>query len=124
MYSIAVNVFADFGAYDAYLMYIIVSALFIPILIVGIIANVKVNSTFAKYAKVDSRTGLTAAEVARRILDAEGLTDVAIVRIRGNLTDNYNPSTKVLSLSESVYGSTSVAALGVACHEADRKSVV
>jgi hypothetical protein len=118
VYSIAVNVFADFGAYDAYLMYIIVSALFIPILIVGIIANVKVNSTFAKYAKVDSRTGLTAAEVARRILDAEGLTDVAIVRIRGNLTDNYNPSTKVLSLSESVYGSTSVAALGVACHEA------
>lgn len=118
VFSIGINVFAEMGAYDAYLMYIIVSALFIPILIVGVVANVKVNSTFAKYSKVDSNTGLTAAEAARRVLDSEGLTDVAIVRIRGNLTDNYNPSTKVLSLSESVYGSTSVAALGVACHEA------
>lgn len=112
------SMLAEVSAYDGYLMYIIVSALFIPVFIVGIIANIKVNSTFEKYGRVDSRTGLTAAEAARRVLDSEGLFDVAIVRIRGNLTDNYNPSTRVLSLSESVYSSSSVAALGVACHEA------
>ncbi|MCI9030955.1 MAG: zinc metallopeptidase [Clostridia bacterium] len=106
------------NAYDAYLLYIIVTVLIIPIFLFGIIASVKVNSTFSKYSRVDSRTNLTAAEAARKVLDSEGLQDVTIRRIRGNLTDNYNPSTKVLSLSDSVYDSTSVAALGVACHEA------
>ena len=112
------SVIAAASAYDGYLLYIIVTALIIPIFLVGIFASVKVNSTFSKYSRVDSRTNLTAAEAARKVLDSEGLTDVTIRRIRGNLTDNYNPSTNVLSLSDSVYDSTSVAALGVACHEA------
>lgn len=112
------GVLSTTSAYDAYLLYIIVTALIIPIFVLGIIANVKVNSTFSKYSRVDSRTNLTAAEAARKVLDSEGLQNVTIRRIRGNLTDNYNPSTNVLSLSESVYDSTSVAALGVACHEA------
>lgn len=116
--SVSLNMLCDVSAYDGYLMYIIVTALFVPIFLLGIFANIKVNSVFAKYSRVDSNTNLTAAEAARRVLDSEGLQDVAIVRIRGNLTDNYNPSTRVLSLSESVYDSTSVAALGVACHEA------
>lgn len=103
---------------DAYILYMVVTALIIPVFLLGIIASVKVNGTFSKYSRVDSRTNLTAAEAARKVLDSEGLTDVAIRRIRGNLTDNFNPSTNVLSLSESVYDSTSVAALGVACHEA------
>ncbi len=115
---VSLNMLCDISAYDGYLMYIIITALFIPIFLLGIFANVKVNSVFAKYSRVDSNTNLPAAEAARRVLDSEGLQDVAIVRIRGNLTDNYNPSTRVLSLSESVYDSTSVAALGVACHEA------
>ena len=112
------KVFSTANTFDAYLLYIIVTALIIPIFLLGIIANVKVNSTFSKYSRVDSRTNLTAAEAARKVLDSEGLANVTIRRIRGNLTDNYNPSTNVLSLSESVYDSTSVAALGVACHEA------
>lgn len=114
----SLNIFLSVSAADGYLLYIIVTALFIPILLIGIFSSVKVNSTFAKYARVDSKTNLTAAEAARQVLDSEGLDNVAIVRIKGNLTDNFNPSTNVLSLSESVYDSTSVAALGVACHEA------
>lgn len=103
---------------DGYLLYVGVATLFLPILLIGIFSSIKVNSTFRKYNRVDSNTNLTAAEAARRVLDSEGLENVPIVKIRGNLTDNYNPSTNVLSLSETVYDSTSVAALGVACHEA------
>ena len=112
------SLLCEVSSYDAYMLYIVVSALIIPIFLVGIVAQVKVNSTFAQYSRVDSRTNMTAAQAARKVLDSEGLVDVQIRRIRGNLTDNYNPSTGVLSLSETVYDSTSVAALGVACHEA------
>lgn len=103
---------------DGYLLYIIVTALFIPVFLIGIFASIKVNTTFSKFSRMDSKTNLTAAEAARKVLDSEGLDHVAIVKIRGNLTDNFNPTTNVLSLSETVYDSTSVAALGVACHEA------
>lgn len=89
----------------------------IPALLFGMYAQFKVNSTFSKYSNVKNRRGWTAAEVARKILDDHGLYNVAVARISGNLTDNYNPSTNTVSLSESVYGSTSVAAIGVAAHE-------
>ncbi len=100
-----------------YKLYLIVIALFIPLTIAGIIAQIKVDSTFKK-CSVAAECGLTAAEIARRVLDDNGLYTVKIVRISGHLTDNFNPTTNTLSLSQSVYGSTSVSAIGVACHEA------
>lgn len=89
----------------------------LPALIFAAYAQFKVSSTYNRFSRVDNRNGWTAAEVARRILDSNGLHDVQIQRIRGNLTDNYNPSTNIISLSESVYSSKSVAAIGVAAHE-------
>lgn len=89
----------------------------IPALIFGAYAQYKVNSTFKKYSSVSNSRGITAAEVARQILDDNGLYDVQVVHIKGNLTDNFNPKTNVVSLSDTVYGSTSVASIGVAAHE-------
>ena len=80
-------------------------------------ASTHVNSTFNKYSRVRSNSGMTGAQAAQRILESQGIYDVSIRHISGNLTDNYNPSTKVLSLSDATYGSTSVAAIGVAAHE-------
>lgn len=91
--------------------------LVVPTLILGLIAQAMVSSTFNKYSKVRSMSGYTAAEVARMILDRNGLHNVSVVRISGNLTDNYNPQTQTVSLSDSVYNSTSVASIGVAAHE-------
>ena len=89
----------------------------IPALILTVWAQFKVNSTFEKYSKVRSARGLTGAEVARRILDLNGLRDVTVVRTKGNLTDHYDPRAKTVRLSESVYDNMSVAAIGVAAHE-------
>lgn len=89
----------------------------LPALIFAAYAQLKVSSTYNRFSRVDNRNGWTAAEVARRILDSNGLHDVQIQRISGNLTDNYNPSTNIISLSDSVYSSKSVAAIGVAAHE-------
>jgi hypothetical protein len=80
-------------------------------------ASVKVKSTFARYAKVRSMSGMTGAEAAERILHSSGIYDVSIQRVAGQLSDHYDPRTKVLRLSDSVYGDTSVAAIGVAAHE-------
>lgn len=80
-------------------------------------ASARVNSTYQKYARVRSMQGLTGAEAARRILYYAGLTNVRIEHVNGNLTDHYDPKGKVLRLSDSTYGSTSVAAIGVAAHE-------
>lgn len=91
--------------------------LLIPALLFGLYAQFKVSSTYKKYSQVKNARGFTAAEVARKILDDNGLHDVAIVKIAGNLTDNFNPKTKTVSLSETVYNSQSVAAIGVAAHE-------
>lgn len=91
--------------------------LLIPALLFGLYAQFKVNSTYSKYQKVNNSRGWTAAEVARKILDDNGLYDVNIAHIAGNLTDNYNPKTNTVSLSDSVYSSTAVAAIGVAAHE-------
>lgn len=80
-------------------------------------ASARVNSTYKKYAGVRSASGLTGAEAAHRILNGAGIYDVRIEHIRGNLTDHYDPRDKVLRLSDNVYGSPSVAAIGVAAHE-------
>lgn len=85
--------------------------------VLSLLASAKVNSTYAKYSRVRSRSGITGAEAARRILNSQGIYDVTIEHVSGNLTDHYDPSSKTLRLSDSVYGSASVAAIGVAAHE-------
>lgn len=83
----------------------------------SLIASGMVKSTFAKYSKVRSMTGMTGAQAAERILHSQGIYDVNIESVAGNLTDHYDPRNKVLRLSQSVYQSVSVAAIGVAAHE-------
>ncbi len=85
--------------------------------VICMIASARVKSTFAKYSKVMSRTGMTGAEAARRLLDSQGIYGVQVMSVAGDLTDHYDPRNKTLKLSQSVYGSTSVAAIGVAAHE-------
>lgn len=85
--------------------------------VLSLFASAKMKSTFAKYSKVRSYTGMTGAQAAERLLQAEGIYDVRVEHISGNLTDHYDPKSKVLRLSDTVYQSTSVAALGVAAHE-------
>ena len=85
--------------------------------ILSLIASAKVNSTFQRYAKIRSMSGLTGAQAARRILDRNGLSDIPVEHVSGNLSDHYDPSAKVLRLSDSTYNSASVAAIGVAAHE-------
>jgi Zn-dependent membrane protease YugP len=92
--------------------------LVLPMIILSMIASAKVNSSFKKYSKVLSQRGLTGAQAAFEILRRYGITDVKIERVGGNLTDHYDPRTNVIRLSDNVYNSTSVAAIGVACHEA------
>ena len=86
-------------------------------MIISMLASAKVKSAFNKYSKVRSMSGMTGAQVAERILNSQGIYDVSVQRVEGSLTDHYNPSTKVVNLSETVYSSTSVAAIGVAAHE-------
>ena len=81
------------------------------------LASARVNSTYAKYDRVRNHAGITGAMAAEQILRQAGIYDVQVQRVRGKLTDHYDPSGKVLRLSDSTYGSTSVAALGVAAHE-------
>lgn len=85
--------------------------------VISLLASAKVKSTFAKYSKVRSMSGLTGAQAAERILRNAGIFDVSVQRISGQLTDHYDPKNKVLRLSDSVFGETSVAAIGVAAHE-------
>ena len=82
-----------------------------------IAAQMRVSSTYRKYSGVRSRSGLTGAQAAQRILQLSGIHDVRIEHVRGELTDHYDPAHKVLRLSDSVYGSSSIAAIGVAAHE-------
>ncbi len=91
--------------------------LVIGAMILGLIASGAVQRTFTRYSRVGTRLGLTGEQMARRILDNYGLTNVRVERVAGRLTDHYDPRSQTLRLSESVYGSTSVAALGVAAHE-------
>ena len=80
-------------------------------------ASARVNRTFSRYSTVRSRLGLTGKEAAEQILHRNGIYDVQVIHIPGNLTDHYNPSKKTLGLSDTVYNSASVAAIGVAAHE-------
>lgn len=86
-------------------------------LILPIVAQVNVTSTFKKYSKVRNSRGLTADQVARQILDSNGLFYIRVEHVSGNLTDHFDPTANVVRLSDSVYGQTSVAAIGVAAHE-------
>ena len=101
-----------FGGYG---LYILIS---LPALILGLYAQSKVKGSFNKYSKVRTSNGMTGAEVARQVLDVNGLQNVTINQVRGNLSDHYDPRKKTLNLSQSVYATPSVAAAGVAAHEA------
>ena len=92
--------------------------LVLPMIIFSLIASAKVNSSFKKYSKVMSSRRITGAQAAFEILRHYGITEVKIERVSGNLTDHFDPRTNVIRLSDNVYNSTSVAAIGVACHEA------
>ncbi len=92
-------------------------AILIPGLLVSLWAQCRVDSVTRKYARVSARCGLTGAELAQRLLHEEGIDDVTVERIGGNLTDHYDPSTRTLRLSQGVADSTSLTALGVAAHE-------
>ncbi len=94
-------------------MYILV----IVMAIVCMIASYRVSSVYNKYAKVRSMCGMTGAQAAMEILRRNGITDVAVQHVSGNLTDHYDPRSRVVSLSDATYGSSSVAAIGVAAHE-------
>ena len=85
--------------------------------VIAMVSQYKVKSTYSKYSRVRSDLGLTGAQAAQKILNMNGIYDVSIQHIAGDLTDNYNPRNKVLSLSDAVYNSTSIAAIGVAAHE-------
>lgn len=92
--------------------------LVLPCMIFAMIASSSVNSTFKKYSKQLSQRRITGADAALRVLQVNGVYGVRIERVAGNLTDHYDPKTNVIRLSDSVYNSTSTAAIGVACHEA------
>ncbi len=93
-------------------------ALVLPMVVFALIAQFSVNSTFDRYSKKMTMRGITGAESAKMILDANGLSSVRIERVAGKLTDHYDPKANVIRLSQAVYDSSSVAAVGVAAHEA------
>ena len=92
--------------------------LVLPCVLLSLWASSSVNSTFQKYSQQHSRRGITGAQAAERVLRGNGVNGVRIERVSGNLTDHYDPKANVIRLSDSVYASTSTAAIGVACHEA------
>ena len=102
-----------FYYFDIYYLILIV-----PALLFGLWAQSQVNSNFSKYSKVGTMRGMTGAQAAEYILQQNGIYDVDVRHISGNLTDNFNPRNKTINLSDSVYNSTSIAAIGVAAHEA------
>ena len=99
--------------FDSYYLLLVV-----PAIIFTMFAQSKVNSTFQQYSKRYTRSGITGAEAAALVLRQNGIYDVKIERVSGNLTDHYDPRTNVIRLSDSVYGQNTVAAVGVAAHEA------
>jgi Zn-dependent membrane protease YugP len=104
-----------FPFFPGYGLYILFS---LPALLLGLWAQFKVQRSFNKYSRVRTYTGLTGAEVARRMLDSNGLQNVQIEQVGGTLSDHYDPRTRILRLSQGVYASPSIAAAGVAAHEA------
>ena len=96
-----------------FILYLLLIAAFI----FSIFTSINVKGTFRKYNKMPSSRGMSAADIARQILDSNGLYNVQVTRVSGELTDHYDPRTNVIRLSDSVYDNTSTAAIGVACHE-------
>lgn len=92
--------------------------LVVPALMLAIWAQVQVKTTYRKYSRVPNSRGMTGAYAAQAVLNFYGITDVRIERVNGNLTDHYDPRSKVIRLSDGVYNSSTVAAIGIACHEA------
>ena len=105
-----------YGYYYGFDIYYL--ALILPAFLLSLFAQFKVKSTFSKYSDMLSSTRLTGAEAAKRVLSSHGVYDVSVERVSGELTDHFDPRTKVIRLSDSVYDATSVAAVGVAAHEA------
>ncbi|HIR90074.1 MAG TPA: zinc metallopeptidase [Candidatus Fimimorpha faecalis] len=104
--------------YSPFMMYWDWTYIFVIIAaVISAVASMKVNTTFSRYSGVRAISGMTGAEAAQRILRSQGIMDVQVRHVSGNLTDHYDPRSKILNLSDSVYGSTSVAAIGVAAHE-------
>lgn len=100
-----------YGYNSGYLIYIL------PALILSLYAQSKISSEYNKYSRIDSKSGLSGAEVARKILDSHGLYDVPIKWMDGKLSDHYNPATRELFLSNAVYHQSSIASVGIAAHE-------
>lgn len=98
-------------------MYYLLAALFLPLLILTIVVQVRINSVYSKYKTVESSSGITAKECARKMLDAKGLSNVQINECRGELNDNYNPKTKTVNISASSMNSSSISAIAVCAHE-------
>ena len=101
-----------------YMMYYMSGIIILPVFIFALICQAKVKSNFKKYSRIMSRSNMTGADAAWRLLQLNGITDVKIQRIGGTLTDYYDPSKKIICLSSDVFDSKSIAAIGVACHEA------
>lgn len=100
------------------MMYYMTGIIMIPVFIFAMLCHVSVKSNFKKYSKIANQWGMTGAQAAQRLLQLNGVTDVKIVQISGNLTDHYDPRTKQICLSQGVFNSNSIAAIGIACHEA------
>ena len=98
--------------------YYLTGFIMVPVIIFSMICQAKVNSNFKKYGRIPNSRSITGAQAAAELLRLNGIMDVGIRMIPGKLTDNYNPTTKMISLSEAVYNSNSIAAVGIACHEA------
>ena len=98
--------------YYSYILYML------PAMLLAIWAQMSVKSTFSKYQKIGNSRGMSGSDAARAILDANGLYHVRVERVPGSLTDHYDPRTETIRLSDGVYASTSVSAVGVAAHEA------
>ena len=101
-----------YSGYGGYLLWML------PLIVLSAIASGAVQANYKKYSKVLSRRGITGAQIAEYILQSNGISDVTVTKISGNLSDHYHPQKKYIGLSEGVYDSTSVAALGIAAHEA------
>lgn len=103
---------------NAYMLYYATGIIMIPVLLFSFYCQIKVKRAFRRYSSVHAMCGMTGAQAAARLLQLNGITDVQIRQIGGTLTDYYDPKNKEICLSGDVYNATSVAAIGVACHEA------
>ncbi len=103
---------------DSYFAYYLTGFIMIPVFLFALACQAKVKSNYNKYSKIRNVNNMTGAQAAQRLLMLNGVTDVRIMPVAGTLTDNFNPKTNTISLSEGVFNSTSIAAVGIACHEA------